>query len=76
VLLTRRRAEHQDHAKMSGRLAAMNMTGARRSYYYVPTFWGKVGDASFEAAGIIDSKLETVGIWQSGPEAHNVRFFV
>jgi NADPH-dependent 2,4-dienoyl-CoA reductase/sulfur reductase-like enzyme len=38
-ILGRRRVEHYDHADNSGRHAAMNMTGARKAYNYMPMFW-------------------------------------
>lgn len=64
VVLGRRREEHHDHAVVSGRLAGENMTGARKSYTHQSMFWSDLGpDAGYEAIGIIDSKLPTIGIW-------------
>jgi len=62
--LGRRRVEHHDHAVASGKHAAANMTGARRPYLHIPMFWSDLGSIAYEAVGIIDSKLKTVGIWE------------
>jgi programmed cell death 8 (apoptosis-inducing factor) len=67
-ILGRRRVEHYDHADNSGRHAAMNMTGARKAYNYMPMFWGAMNGTPYEAVGLIDSKLDTVGVWQKGED--------
>lgn len=62
--LGRRRVEQHDHAVQSGRLAGENMTGARKPLKQQPMFWSDLTpDFGFEAAGLIDSSLETVGIF-------------
>lgn len=58
--------EHYDHADNSGRHAALNMTGARKAYNYMPMFWGAMNGTPYEAVGLIDSRLDTVGVWQRG----------
>jgi programmed cell death 8 (apoptosis-inducing factor) len=64
VVLGRRREEHHDHAVVSGRLAGENMTGARKSYTHQSMFWSDLGpEIGYEAIGIIDAKLPTVGVW-------------
>ena len=64
VKLGRRRIEHHDHAVISGRLAGENMTGARKPYLHQSMFWSDLGpEVGFEAIGIIDSTLETVGVF-------------
>ncbi|KAJ1981712.1 hypothetical protein H4R35_000605 [Dimargaris xerosporica] len=64
VLLGRRRLEHYDHAAQSGYHAGKNMCGGRSPYLYQPMFWSDLGpDVSFEAVGLVDSKLATVSVW-------------
>ena len=62
--LGRRRVEHHDHAVVSGRLAGQNMTGAQNSYLHQSMFWSDLGpDVGYEAIGIVDNSLDTVGVW-------------
>lgn len=62
--LGRRRVEHHDHANVSGRLAGENMTGAHKRFTHQSMFWSDVGpEVGFEATGLVDAKLPTVGIW-------------
>lgn len=69
VQLGRRRIEHHDHAVISGRLAGENMTGAGKPYLHQSMFWSDLGpDVGFEAIGIIDSSLETVGVFAKATE--------
>lgn len=69
VKLGRRRIEHHDHAVISGRLAGENMTGARKPYLHQSMFWSDLGpEVGFEAIGIIDSSLETVGVFAKATE--------
>lgn len=64
VKLGRRRIEHHDHAVISGRLAGENMTGAKKPYTHQSMFWSDLGpEVGFEAIGIIDSNLKTVGVF-------------
>lgn len=70
--LGRRREEHHDHAAVSGRLAGENMAGARKPYYHQSMFWSDLGPSiGFEAIGVIDAKLETVGIWAKATPQDN-----
>lgn len=63
--LGRRRVEHHDHANVSGRIAGLNMAGAKKEYKHQPMFWSDIGpDVAFEAVGLIDSSLETVAIFR------------
>ena len=56
--------EHHDHAVVSGRLAGENMTGAGKQYTHQSMFWSDLGpDVGYEAIGIVDSKLSTVGVF-------------
>lgn len=62
--LGRRRVEHHDHAVVSGRLAGENMVGLRKPYKHQSMFWSDLGTTiGYEAIGLIDSSLETVGIF-------------
>ncbi|XP_032223034.2 apoptosis-inducing factor 1, mitochondrial [Nematostella vectensis] len=62
--LGRRRVEHHDHAVVSGRLAGENMTGAGKPYWHQSMFWSDLGpDVGYEAIGLVDSSLPTVGVW-------------
>ncbi|CAN8014399.1 hypothetical protein HPB47_011172 [Ixodes persulcatus] len=62
--LGRRRVEHHDHAVVTGRLAGENMTGARKPYRHQSMFWSDIGpDVGYEAIGIVDSNLPTVGVF-------------
>ncbi|XP_015930256.1 apoptosis-inducing factor 1, mitochondrial [Parasteatoda tepidariorum] len=64
IVLGRRRVEHHDHAVVSGGLAGKNMTGSGTPYWHQSMFWSDLGpDIGFEAVGIVDSSLPTVGIF-------------
>ncbi|XP_037604314.1 apoptosis-inducing factor 1, mitochondrial isoform X10 [Sebastes umbrosus] len=64
IRLGRRRVEHHDHAVVSGRLAGENMTGANKPYWHQSMFWSDLGpDVGYEAIGIVDSSLPTVGVF-------------
>jgi programmed cell death 8 (apoptosis-inducing factor) len=63
----RRREQHHDHARISGRVAGFNMTGERKAYLYQPMFWGSVSDSAFQGVGIVDTSLTNVGVFQRGP---------
>lgn len=64
IKLGRRRVEHHDHSVVSGRLAGENMTGARKPYWHQSMFWSDLGpDVGYEAIGIVDSSLPTVGVF-------------
>merc|ERR1712037_134069 len=64
IALGRRRVEHHDHAVVSGRLAGENMTGAQKPYTHQSMFWSDLGpDVGYEAIGVVDSSLQTVGVF-------------
>ncbi|XP_025989791.1 apoptosis-inducing factor 1, mitochondrial [Solenopsis invicta] len=70
IKLGRRRVEHHDHAVTSGRLAGENMTGAGKPYLHQSMFWSDLGpDVGYEAIGIIDSSLPTIGVFAKAAEA-------
>lgn len=69
VKLGRRRVEHHDHAVVSGRLAGENMTGKGKPYWHQSMFWSDLGpEIGYEAIGIVDSMLPTVGIFAKATE--------
>ncbi|KRT81561.1 FAD dependent oxidoreductase [Oryctes borbonicus] len=77
VKLGRRRVEHHDHAVVSGRLAGENMTGAAKPYLHQSMFWSDLGpDVGFEAIGIVDSKLPTVGVFAKATDKDNPKALV
>ncbi|KAH9631940.1 hypothetical protein HF086_000277 [Spodoptera exigua] len=68
VVLGRRRVEHHDHAVVSGRLAGENMAalGPAKHYTHQSMFWSDLGpQLGYEAIGIIDSRLPTVGVFSA-----------
>lgn len=72
IKLGRRRVEHHDHAVTSGRLAGENMTGAGKPYVHQSMFWSDLGpDVGYEAIGIVDSSLPTVGVFAKAAETIN-----
>ncbi|XP_031836753.1 apoptosis inducing factor isoform X2 [Nomia melanderi] len=71
IRLGRRRVEHHDHAVVSGRLAGENMTGAKKPYLHQSMFWSDLGsDVGYEAIGIVDSSLPTVGVFAKESESN------
>jgi programmed cell death 8 (apoptosis-inducing factor) len=69
-LLGRRRVEHHDHAVVSGRLAGENMAGAMKQYKHQSMIWSDLGpEIGFEAVGLVDSRLPTVGIFAKPKES-------
>jgi len=75
--LGRRRVEHHDHAIVSGRLAGENMTGADKAYAHQSMFWSDLGpDVGYEAIGVVDSKLPTVGVFAKATETDTPRAVV
>ncbi|KAK7805911.1 hypothetical protein U0070_007348 [Myodes glareolus] len=71
-VLGRRRVEHHDHAVVSGRLAGENMTGAAKPYWHQSMFWSDLGpDVGYEAIGLVDSSLPTVGVFAKATAQDN-----
>ncbi|XP_053554899.1 apoptosis-inducing factor 1, mitochondrial isoform X2 [Bombina bombina] len=69
IRLGRRRVEHHDHAVVSGRLAGENMAGAAKPYWHQSMFWSDLGpEVGYEAIGIVDSSLPTVGVFAKATE--------
>ena len=59
-LLGRRRVEHEDHARMSAKIAARNMAGDEQAYTYIPLFYSDIFDNEWEAYGLLDSRLDMI----------------
>lgn len=77
IKLGRRRVEHHDHAVVSGRLAGENMTGSGKPYWYQSMFWSDLGpDIGYEAIGIVDSSLPTVGVFAKATEGDSPKSVV
>ncbi|XP_060531083.1 apoptosis-inducing factor 1, mitochondrial [Cylas formicarius] len=75
--LGRRRIEHHDHSVVSGRLAGENMAGARKPYHHQSMFWSDLGpDVGYEAIGVVDSSLPTVGVFAKATEGDTPRAVV
>ncbi|KAJ7372103.1 Apoptosis-inducing factor 1, mitochondrial [Desmophyllum pertusum] len=46
------------------------MTGARNPYWHQSMFWSDLGpDVGYEAIGLVDSMLPTVGVWAKATKA-------
>lgn len=56
----RTRVEHEDHARMSAKIAARNMVGQKQAYTYIPLFYSDVFDNEWEGYGLLDSRLDMV----------------
>lgn len=68
----RRRVEQHDQAVISGRLAGENMAGSQKPLKQQAMFWSDLAtDLGFEAAGLVDSSLETVGVFATDSPTQN-----
>ena len=69
MTLGRRRVEHHDHAILSGRVAGKNMAGSQKPFKFQSMFWSDLGpEIGYEAVGILDASLPTVGVWAKATE--------
>ena len=59
----RRRVEHEDNAKKTGRVAGQNMAGANEVYDYLPLFYSDLFDMGYEAVGDVDTRNEIFADW-------------
>ncbi|HET7153657.1 MAG TPA: FAD-dependent oxidoreductase [Candidatus Kapabacteria bacterium] len=64
ILGKRLRLEHEDNANTMGKIAGHNMAGNTEPYHYIPMFYSDLFDLGYEAAGDLDSRLETVADWK------------
>ena len=59
----RARIEHEDAAVRSGRIAGLNMAGAREPYRPEPLFHSDLFELGYDAVGDLDARAETVEDW-------------
>jgi 3-phenylpropionate/trans-cinnamate dioxygenase ferredoxin reductase component len=58
------RVEHWDNSIAQGKAAGRNMAGAKVKYDYIPYFFSDLFEFGYEAAGEINSQLQTVADWK------------
>jgi len=65
--------ESYEHAVKTGETAAINMCQEKKEdFVHLSAFCGSIADIPFEWFGIVDSSLETVGVWDElGKEAQD-----
>ncbi len=64
LLGRRTRVEHEDNANMMGLTAGHNMAGRSEPYHHLPFFYSDLFDLGYEAAGDLDSRLDTIEDWE------------
>jgi NADPH-dependent 2,4-dienoyl-CoA reductase/sulfur reductase-like enzyme len=74
ALSDRRRIEHEDHARATGRLAGRAMAGEPEPYRHLPFFYSDLFDLGYEAVGEIDARLQTVVDWDEPYRKGVVRY--
>jgi NADPH-dependent 2,4-dienoyl-CoA reductase/sulfur reductase-like enzyme len=60
----RRRVEHEDNARVMGRVAGRAMTGELAPYDHLPSFYSDLFDLGYEAVGEVDARHEAVAEWE------------
>jgi len=58
------RVEHEDNANTMGIIAGRAMAGMPEPYTHIPMFYSDLFELGYEAAGEIDSRLETFADWK------------
>ncbi len=71
----RLRVEHEDAAVTMGRHAGQAMRGDDAAYTTLPMFYSDLFDLGFEAVGILDADMETVGDWKE-PHREGVVYYL
>jgi len=71
----RLRVEHEDNANTMGRAAGMSMAGKGSPYHHLPFFYSDLFDLGYEAAGELDSRLETFADWKD-PHREGVVYYL
>jgi 3-phenylpropionate/trans-cinnamate dioxygenase ferredoxin reductase component len=74
-LETRLRVEHEDNANSMGRSAGRNMAGMNEPYNHLPSFYSDMFELGYEAAGEVDSRLETFADWKR-PNEEGVVYYL
>ncbi|XP_014287790.1 apoptosis-inducing factor 1, mitochondrial [Halyomorpha halys] len=70
----RRHFEHYEHAMETGKTAAENVMSKSKMYDYQTLIWSDLlSDLGYEAVGIIDSSLPTVGIYYVGDKTEKIK---
>jgi len=59
----RRRVEHEDNAKKTGRVAGQNMAGGEEAHDYLPLVYSDLLDMGYEAVGDVDTRNEIFADW-------------
>jgi hypothetical protein len=62
------RIEHWDNSLSQGKAAGANMAGANAKFNYIPYFFSDLFEFGFEAAGMLDPRLETFPVWKKENE--------
>ena len=60
----RARLEHWDNSIAQGKAAGRNMAGKRAKHDYIPYFFSDLFEFGYEAAGEVNSQLQTVADWK------------
>jgi NADPH-dependent 2,4-dienoyl-CoA reductase/sulfur reductase-like enzyme len=64
ALGTTTRVEHEDHANGHGFAVGANMAGADAPYDHLPFFYSDLFDLGYEAVGEVDSRHDTLVLWE------------
>lgn len=71
----RLRVEHEDNANTMGLAAGRSMAGQGTPYDHLPFFYSDLFDLGYEAAGELDSRLETFVDWKE-PNREGVVYYL
>jgi hypothetical protein len=55
--------EHEDNARIMGRVAGRAMAGMAEPYDYLPYFYSDMFELGYEAIGEVDSRLTMIEDW-------------
>jgi NADPH-dependent 2,4-dienoyl-CoA reductase/sulfur reductase-like enzyme len=75
ALERRVRVEHEDNANTMGSMVGRAMAGAPVAYHHLPFFYSDLFDLSYEAVGLLNSKMEIVTDWQE-PNQKGVIYYL
>lgn len=70
----RRRVEHEDQAKATGKLAGRAMAGEPEPYQHLPLFYSDLFDNGYEAVGDVGSHLQAVATWDERYRKGTIRY--
>ena len=60
----RTRTEHEDHARMHGKVVGANMAGAQQKYDHIPMFYSDMFELGWEAVGDLSPHHQTEAVWK------------